>query len=173
MISIKDYMEAIQYKITSGSEFTWQCFGYHARYIDSERLHGKLDYSASIVFDTHTHEVYLAEVYDYNKNLAYRLINPEHKEKYTEEAKSRGVDLENEIEDIQMINLETDDDWIKKASAITNGEEYDDRISFPVNLPDDELLKLCMMAHAEDMSLNDYIAMVLTGEIERLKGSNT
>ena len=75
MITLKDFMEVIDYKITEGSEYLWHCYGEHAYRLDSWNQEQD-GHTVSIVFDTRTQEVYEASAYDYGRNRAYRLINP-------------------------------------------------------------------------------------------------
>jgi predicted HicB family RNase H-like nuclease len=37
----------------------------------------------------------------------------------------------------------------------------------PIDLPEDELLKICMAAHKLDLTLNEYVEQVLKEVIER------
>jgi collagenase-like PrtC family protease len=57
--------------------------------------------------------------------------------------------------------LESDEDWLEKARAIFAGEEYDTRVSIPVDFSDDELLKYMTMAHERDMTFNQFIEEAL------------
>ena len=50
MITLKDYLEAIDYRITGGSEYQWKCFGPNARYLDCDSPELNV-YNVSCVFD--------------------------------------------------------------------------------------------------------------------------
>ena len=51
MITIKDFMETVDYRITEGSDFGWKCFGPNSYCLDS--WSGEQDgYSIGITFDT-------------------------------------------------------------------------------------------------------------------------
>jgi hypothetical protein len=53
------------------------------------------------------------------------------------------VQLDDEAwDDTKWVDLEADDDWIQKALAIVAGEDYDTRVSVPMNFSDEELLQL-------------------------------
>ena len=93
MITLKDFMETVDYKITEGSEYQWQCYGDHSYQLDSWNQ-DQDGHSVSIVFDTRTHVIYEASVYDYKRNRAYRLINSDFKLGYDDLAQSRDIDAD-------------------------------------------------------------------------------
>lgn len=168
MITIKDYMETISYKITEGSDYTWDCYGPDAYRLDS--WNGEQDgNTVSIVFDTADHTVYEVSAYDYSRNRAYRLINPDYKQAHDEEALDRDVNPKQAWDDVNYIDLETDDDFIQKALAIIADEDYDDRVSVPLVLPDDALFDLMKLAHEKDMTLNQLVEEALKIAIEEHK----
>ena len=168
MISLKEWMEIVGYRITEGSDFQWGCFGYNAYSLDS--WNGEQDgHSFTIIFDTKTQEVYEVQAHDYVHQRAYRLINPAYTDQYRNESKNRSV-LENQAwDDVEYIDLEVDDDWIQKALAIEAGEDYDTRVSVPVDFSDDELLKYMKLAHEKDMTFNQFVEEALRHAIEEYK----
>lgn len=72
---------------------------------------------------------------------------------------------------VSWVDLETDEDFIEKTVAIMKGVEYDTRISIPLTLTDDELLVLFKLAHAADVTFNEYVARVVQEQIDREKNS--
>lgn len=75
MITLKDYFEAVDYRITEGGDYQWHCYGQNPYMLDA--WNGDLDgASAHVVFDTKTQEVYEVSVCDYTKNEAFRWVNP-------------------------------------------------------------------------------------------------
>ena len=165
MITLKDFMEVVDYKITEGSDYCWQCFGPNAYRLDSWNQDQE-GYSVSILFDTRTHEVYEASAYDYKRNRAYRLINPLYKASHDAEARDRDVDIDQAWDDVNYVDLETDEDFLDKARSIVADEDYDTRVDVPLNLPDDSLFQLMKLAHEADMSLNQYVEQLLRHAIE-------
>lgn len=158
MITMKNFLDTIKYRITDGGKYQWSCYGPNARMIDGADKSGYTDgWSASIVFDTETQEVYEASVYDYKNDRAYRLINPDYVTAHEEEAKSRGVDFQQAWDDIEYTDLDVDSDWLEKAAAIVAGEEYDERVVVSVDINSDILLRLMRAAHDQDMTFNDFI----------------
>jgi hypothetical protein len=53
--------------------------------------------------------------------------------------------------------------------AIKDGEDYDTRISVPLDLPDDLLLEAAMNAHRQGITLNDYINNALKELVDEFK----
>jgi hypothetical protein len=165
MITVKEFMEICDYKITEGSEYCWQCFGPNAYRLDSWNQEQD-GHTVSIVFDTRTHVVYEATAYDYQRNRAYRLINPDFKSAHDNEATERDVDINQAWDDVNYVDLDVVDDFIQKAVAIVNDEDYDTRVSVPVDFTDEELLTYMKMAHDRDMTFNQFVEQALRAAID-------
>ena len=167
--TLKNWMEVVQYKITEGSEYGWNCYGENAYSLDS--WNGEQEgYSMTIVFDTKTQEVYEVQVCDFSEEnyAAYRYMNPKYVENYKQECQERNV-TDEAWEDVHWVELELFEDWVEKASAIRDGKDYDKRILVPITLEEKELHNLTMLAHKADMSLNQFINKLLSEEIKNLK----
>jgi len=160
MITLKHFMEAVDYKITEGSDYGWQCYGNHAYRLDSWNQDHE-GHSVSIVFDTRTHVVYEASAYDYQRNRAYRLINPDFKFGHDNEAAGRGVDSNQAWDNVAYIDLDVDEDFLEKAHAIVLGEDYDTRVQVPVDFTDEELLTYMKLAHERDLTFNQLVEEAL------------
>jgi hypothetical protein len=170
MITMKEWMELVDYKITEGSDYCWSCYGPNAYTLDSwNGVHGKGGYSFSIVFSTKTQKVYEVSVCDYTNDRAYRMIVENKRKKHSEEATERDVNLNEAWDCVDYVDLEVDDDFIQKCLAIKAGEDYDTCISVPIDLPDDLLLQAALEAHKRNITLNDYINMALADLIEQVK----
>jgi hypothetical protein len=149
MITLKEWMEVTDYRITEGSDYF--AFGGSAYALSS--WNGDQDgYSLEIIFDPKTQTVYQVQACDYKHQRAYRLTNPSIKEDNP---------MEQAWDDVNWVDLEADDDWIQKALAIVAGEDYDTRVSIPIDLPETELMVLFKMAHEADMTFNDFIEKTL------------
>ncbi len=170
MITLKEWMELIDYKITEGDSYGWTCYGPNSYQLSSwNGIHGDGGWSASIVFDTQDQTVFEADICDYTNNRAYRLINPDYKQAYNSEAKSRGELADQAWDDINFVDLEEDDDFIQKSLSIKAGENYDTRVVVPLNLEDDEMFDLMKMAHERDLTLNEFVEEILWEVINREK----
>jgi hypothetical protein len=166
MITLKEWMEVVNYRITEGSDYGWSCYGNDAYCLDS--WDGNQEgHSLSITFDQRTQVVYEVQIHDFLHNRAYRMINPDYLEAHQAEAKSRDAWMKEAWEGVDYIDLDVDDDWIQKALAVVAGEDYDTRVSVPVEFSDEELLTYMKLAHERDITFNQLITEALT---EAIKG---
>lgn len=165
MLTIKDWMELVDYRITEGGNYGWRCYGYDAYMLDS--WNGEQDgYSFTIIFDTKTQEVYEVQAHDYVHNRAYRMVNPNYHPKMMIEAANNEVNDREAWDDVDYVDLEVDDDFIQKCLAIKAGEDYDTRVSVPLDFTDEELLKYMTMAHERDMTFNQFVEEALRQAID-------
>ena len=162
MITMKEFMELVDYKITEGSDYGWQCFGPNSYSLSSwNGVHGKGGYSFDIVFSTKSQKVYEVSVCDYTNDRAYRMINPKFQKKHDDEAKTKSVFGNQAWDDVDYTDLEVDDDFIQKCLAIRAGEDYSTDISVPLDLSDEDMLQFMKLAHEADMTFNDYVNQAL------------
>lgn len=155
MINMHDFMNLVEFRITEGSEW----FGnlgvptYSLTYWNG--LHD--GFNVSIVFRTDNQVVVLAEVCDYARGRAYRLVHPDYKNhKYDDQA----------WDEVNWTDLDDDQDWLNKAQAITKGLDYDTRITVPITFSDQEMLAYMKAAHDMDITFNEFVEQVLTRAIE-------
>ena len=169
MITMKEWMELVDYKITEGSDYCWGCYGPNAYTLDSwNGVHGTGGYSFSIIFSTKSQKVYEVSMCDYTNNRAYRMINPKFQKKHAKEAKMRLVNLNEAWDDVDYVDLEVDDDFFQKALAIRDGEDYSTNISVPIDLPDELLMFAFKQAHEKNMTFNDFINQVLREFVDKV-----
>jgi len=168
MITLKEWMEVVEYRVTEGSDFCWDCYGANSYSLDS--WNGEQDgNSFTIIFDTKTQVVYEVQSHDYKNQRAYRRINPDFQSERDIESTDRNVSLNEAWDEVNYVDLESDDDWFQKALAIVAGEDYDTRVSIPIDLPEAELMVLFKLAHEADMTFNDFVEKVLREQLERLQ----
>ena len=165
MITIETFLNTVGYRITGGSEYQWRCYGKLAQTIDSDGP----NHSLSVVFDRDDQLVYEVTVCDYVNNRAYRMIDPDFKLGHDEEAADRNVSADQAWDNVNYTDLETAEDWLAKAGAIVAGESYDTRVSVPLEMSDDEMLRLMTMAHEQDITLNQLVEQILTVAIQARK----
>jgi hypothetical protein len=157
-------MVLVGYRITEGSAYGWQCYGSDAYALDS--WNGDHDgHSFTVIFDTKDQTVYEVQVHDYVHNRAYRMINPDFQKKNKKEARRRDVNKDEAWDDVNYIDLEVDDDFIQKCLAIQAGEDYDTKVSVPLELEDDKMFELMRMAHEQDITLNQLVENILRNMI--------
>ena len=170
MITIEQFLKAVDYKINDGSEFQWACFGANARYLDAQKngTGAPNGPSASILFDTEDQTVYQAMIYDYPNGRAYRFSGAtEYLQDYLSEAKLRGV-TDDAWDNVKYIDLEDAGDFVEKCSAIFAGESYDERVSIPIDLPQEHLFALMKQAHELDITFNQHVEQVLRDKIKEM-----
>ena len=99
MITIKDWMEGVKYRITAKWDFNWDCFGKNAMGLESDwGVHGGRSYT--ITYDKDTQEVFEVCSYSQDDNTALRWINHKHKKAYFAEEKLRGMYNVFDFEDV-------------------------------------------------------------------------
>ena len=160
MITMKEFMELVDYRITEGSDYGWQCYGSNAYMLDS--WNGEQDgHSFTVIFDTKDQTVYEVQAHDYVHNRAYRMVNPDFVKKMKKESKRRDVNRDEAWDDVRYVELDVDDDFIQKGLAIRAGEDYDTRVSVPIDMPDADLLLFMKMAHERDITFNQLVEQAL------------
>jgi len=168
MLTLKEFMELVDYKITEGSDYGWQCFGEDAYSLSS--WNGEQDgWSFDIVFDRRTQVVYTVEVCDYKRERAYRMINPDFQQAYDDEAATHGTTAKQAWDDVDYIDLEIDEDFVAKATWIKTDQDYDTRVSVPLTVPDDALFELMKQAHEQDITLNQLVENILRKFVDQEK----
>ena len=166
MITMKEFMELVDYRITEGSNYGWQCYGDNAYMMDS--WNGEQDgHSFTVIFDTKDQTVYEVQAHDYVHDRAYRMINEDFLKKMKKESKRRDVNRAEAWDDVRYIDLEVDDDFIQKCLAIRAGEDYDTRVSVPIDMSDADLLTFMKMAHERDITFNELVEEALRQAIEQ------
>lgn len=155
MITLKQFLDTINHQVTEVD--TW--IGYSELAILLSTWDGDHNgRSMDIVFSPVTQEVFAVHVHDYKNQRAYRRQIKE----FNDDAQA--------WDDVDYIDLETDDDLLEKMDAIFNYKEYDERVTIPLNgLPNDVLFTLMMEAHKHDMTLNQYMEKFLSDEINKMK----
>ncbi len=157
---------ALDHKIVSGSEYMWTCWE-NARYLDYESAFAHV----SVVYSTETQEIYQADASIKKEawstdSKPYRWLNPQFKELMLAESKERGIDPNKAWDDVEWIELEVAEDFLEKAIAMFNGDEWDTRIVVPLDLDDNLLLHLAMEAHKRDITLNKMVELTLQAAID-------
>jgi hypothetical protein len=170
MITMKEWMELVDYKITEGGEYGWACYGPNSYQLSSwNGLHDKGGWSFNIIFSTKTQKVYEVTVCDYTRSRAYRMIVENKQEKHRKEAEHKSELANQAWDDVDYVDLEVDDDFIQKCLAIKAGEDYSTDVSVPLDLPDDLLMFAFKCAHAENMTFNDWMNKMLRDFVDKVE----
>lgn len=162
---LEQFLKAIQYRITGGSEFGWECYGPNSHHLDHDVGYGGR-YSMSLIFDRVNQTAYEMNFVDEEKTLAYRWINPEFRDAYVAEAKRRNVNECEAYEGCDFTDVEIPEDVLEKITCVMRGEEYDPRVTISIELPDSGIYELMKMAHARDITLNQLMVEILEKYIE-------
>ena len=158
MLTLALINNALDHRITDGSEYTWSCYGENARYLDFETEYGH----AAVIFDTKDQTVYEATVEMKGSEMRpYRWLNPVYAGKMQAEAVFRGIDDRFAWDDVRWVDLDVADDLLQKAAAIINGEPFDDRVQIEIELADQEFIMLSRLAHEQDITLNEMVTRLL------------
>jgi hypothetical protein len=167
---MKEFLEAINYQITGGSDYSWDCFGKNARYLDSNDSEGANGtYSITAVFDSKTQHVYCVEAWDYITDREYRWIDPEFKKAHDKNAKRMSVIADESMDGRKYIDLDVTTDILEKITAMVAGEEYDSRVQVPVNFSDEDLLTYMKLAHEMDITFNELVERAIKEAIEEFE----
>ena len=161
MITLKDFMETVEYRITEGSDYLWHCFGNNAYSLSA--WNGDYDgWSFNVTFSTECQEVFMVEACDYKRKKAYRYFNPQYKDAYFKYAGHHNKESMNQAwDDVDYVDLESQEDWLDKARSIVSDKDYDIRVSVPLELSDEEMFQLMKMAHERDITLNKLVEDLL------------
>ena len=152
MLTLKEWMELVDYKITEGSDYFTNIPGLYSLSSWNEQQDG---FSFFIAFDPKDNQrVYMVEACDYARNRAYRLKDPD-------------IILDKQAwDDVDFTELDVDDDFIQKALAIKASDDYDTRVSVPLDLEDELLFDLMKRAHERDITLNQMVEEILREVID-------
>ena len=163
---MKEFMELVDYRITQALQLALEKLANNAYMMDS--WNGEQDgHSFTVIFDTKDQTVYEVQAHDYVHDRAYRMINEDFLKKMKKESKRRDVNRAEAWDDVRYIDLEVDDDFIQKCLAIRAGEDYDTRVSIPLDFSDEELLQYMKMAHERDITFNKLVEEALRRAIEQ------
>lgn len=156
MLNLKEWMELVDFKVTEGSDYFAQVEGARGTLYGMSSWNGEHDgFSFFIGFDPKDEQrVYVVEACDYKNQRAYRLKDP-------------AIRLDDQAwDDVNFIDLEVDDDFMQKALAIKAGEDYDTRVSVPVEFTDEETLRYMMFAHERDITFNQLVEEALRAALD-------
>jgi len=172
MITIKEFLESIDYKMSTSDDYLWLCYGENARGMDYwNNEHGDNGVSISCIFDTQTQVIYEMQAWDGPNEREYRWINPDYKNIHLAEAINRNIDPDVSYDDKKFIDIDLEDDMLEKMTAIFKGEDYDTRVKIELTLGDKEMFQLMTLAHEADMTLNQFVEKILREIIERHDGN--
>jgi hypothetical protein len=95
---IEDYLISIGYKIESGSQYLWSCYGSEAWLLESKTTSAVVNCPAGSVYEICLH--------DDARGIYHRWIHPEYLEGYLNEATDRGCDPWQAYDDVGYVQIE-------------------------------------------------------------------
>jgi len=154
MITLKQFMETVNYRISEGGEW----YGFAPRAYSLDYWNGNQDgHSLCVIFDTSDQTVFCVQACDYKRNRAYRYTHPDYRK-----------DLDREAWDnVEWTDLEDEADWLEKAQTIVAGRDYDTRVSIPLELGEVEMFRLMSMAHEQDITLNQLVEKIIQQVVDK------
>jgi hypothetical protein len=164
---LKQFLEAIQYKITGGRDYNWHWYGTNARFIESDSSFNN-KYFCAVIFDAKNQTVYEVEVHDFNNERRYRWINPDFEFLMVEESNNRKINKDVAYGGVGFTDV-VYEDLIEKMTAIVNGDEYDTRVIVPVDFDDATFMFIAKAAHIEDITFNKFVEKALLEQIAKMK----
>lgn len=160
-MKLEQFVTAAQHQITSGSEYQWQCYGDHARWLDAGWENDNDRWQASAVFDSRTQQVYECQISDYRTNQAWQWRDPGFVTAHDSEAQERGVDAAVAWDEVRWVTI-GEQEILNRIRVVADSRE-----TVALELGEDEMLQICLQAHELDMTLNQYVEMVLRRYIEQ------
>jgi hypothetical protein len=168
MISLKDYLEAVNYRVTGGTEYQWDCFGQSARYMDCDSPVLN-QFSVNAIFDSEDQTVYSVEAWDYSNDRCYRWIHPDYIKAFKKACKKHDVEFKTACDTMDFIDLEEPADILEKANAIVLQESYDPRVQISVDMSDEDMLQYMKLAHSMDITFNELVERALQNAVDEVK----
>ena len=166
MTTLFDFFEAVNFRVTNASNYGWSCYGDDALTFD---FYEDNQFECSAIVSTKLGEVCELTMHDYKLNRSYRWTNPAFLEMREKEAKSRGVDDSFAYDDVKFCDVEVAEDILEKMTAICKGEDYDTRITIPLDMTDQEFLNVAKAAHALDITINEFFVKAIEEVVAQYK----
>jgi hypothetical protein len=108
-MKLNEFLSVSNSQVCGGSDYLWNCYP-NARYMDIADIDGAE--IGSCVFNTNTQEVYEAEAYVYNDDIAFRWQNAAYTNAYFEESNKRELDPDNAYDDVQFTDIDDEQDFL-------------------------------------------------------------
>lgn len=173
-----DIITAANGRTSGGDPYLWTCFGENANFMEFRDVNGN-GYSHCI-FDTKTYQVYQVHVEvplacTEIPQQSFQWTAPEFIQGFLFESKQHDVDPTIAYDDVVYRNILDEEEVLELVEDIGNCEydhvpepvASDGKVAVPLTLSQDEQFRLMQMAHEADMTLNQYVEMILQGEIDR------
>jgi hypothetical protein len=168
---LSEVIKAAKFKIDEGSEYLWNCYGVNARLLDFSKDKNAIDEgSVSCVFDDKTQQVYEVTIFT-RDNKSYRWIDPDYVDALKNECNKRDIPFEfwGDDNENKWVNLDHTKDVFRKVEQVIETGNCDDDVTIDIDIDDESMLKLCLMAHERNITLNELMTEILQDAIDRAK----
>lgn len=166
-------LSLLEYKIDEAYKFEWSCFGDYAHTLDFHVENG----SVSMIFDRQTLTIYSLTTYHYCDDVYVEWVNPLYWSNYVEEHRTRdipftaqdaarrgGFDTGRSVTFVlgfeEMLGIVAG--FAMSAETETSSDGMVD-----MDLDMDVAMRLALHAHKRDVTLNQYLTILLTEYVER------
>lgn len=167
-IKLKKYLQAVNYRISTSSEYLWGCYGSDVISIDC--WDGRQDgISACAYYSPKSNKVYEIQFHDYSTSSAYRWIHEDYVQAVVKEAVSRGMSPVEAWDEIEYTDVSSSLVLGLIKDAFSKDVE-DSRVDVELELSEELVYELMLEAHRQDITLNELIEGILEREIEKHEG---
>jgi hypothetical protein len=123
-----------------------------------EISHGDNHCWLTCTFDVITQEVLEIVAEDYKNKRNYRWTHEDFRDKQESDKTATGQ---------TYMELEVAEDILEKSDAIISGQEYDTRVTMPIDLTDEEFIEYALAAHKMDVTLNRFVEIAITAAVKK------
>jgi len=112
-----DVIVAAEGRVSGGSEYCWNCWGYNARFMEFADVDGQE--FCTVVFDCKTYDVYDIQIFVPGYDQCFIWWNPEFKESHHNESKVRDIDPLRAFDDVFFTEVDekTIMEYLKDVAA--------------------------------------------------------
>ena len=168
-MTLHDFFNLFDYKVTEGSEFYWNCFGPNCRFIELKNN----EIGGSVVFSKLNQEIFQAEVYDEANNVAYRWMPSTAREKYFAECEDRNVPKMEAWDGCDFVDVETVNQFSDVVKSLIQGEppegDLEGDMDVELELPQHVIVFLSLEAHKRNITLNEMINIALREMLTKIE----
>jgi len=158
IISSDQIFQVMDHDVEEFWRYCWNCYGKFAYGVD---FNCQSKNEVSFIHNPITREVFEITAYDFHNDRAYRWIHPDYVESHIAESEEIGADPHDSYIGGTFIDIDVKQDILDRMIAIADGDDYDTRVTIPIDISDEDLLKLMKQAHELDMTFNNYVEMVI------------
>ena len=159
------------------TQFLWRCYGDSMIASDLWYRDDAQDWSISVVHGGLENRVYEYQVWD-NVNEWYgRWIDPEYKHAYYADAFERQIEPNMACDGVEFTDFEYHSDLYEYAYELAEGrqklsqstdDDDDDLETIALDLNDSELALIARAAHAEDITINEFVVKALKIKLDEV-----